>query len=145
MARKILDIENFDNVQKTVNADSPDINLAEIIDKYYEANKIKSVQEKIVKANSNIIKEQLAAKKLTEFSSGKHTARLSKTETIEYDEIKLLKLAKELPGDLSSQIVENVEVVNLEKLERLIIEGKLDTKQFKDAEVVKTTTKLYVK
>lgn len=144
MARK-LDIENFDNVQKTVNADSPEINLAEIIDKYYEANKEKKLQETIVKTNGEIIKKQLTTKKLTEFNSGKHTAKLSTSESIEYDEIKLLKLAKELPSDLSSQIVESVEVVNLEKLERLIIEGKLDTKQFKDAEVVKTTTKLYVK
>lgn len=144
MARK-LDIENFDNVQKTVNADSPDINLAEIIDKYYEANKIKGEQEKIVKANSNIIKEQLAAKNLNEFSSGKHTAKLSKSESIEYDEVKLLKLAKGLPTELASQIVESIEVVNLEKLERLIIEGKLETKQFADAEVRKTVTKLYVK
>ena len=144
MARK-LDIENFGNVQKTVSADSPEINLADIIDKYYEANKIKKEQDGIVKANSEIIKAQLKAKGLTEFNSGNHTAKISSSESVEYDEIILLKLAKNLPSELSSQIVETVEVVNLEKLERLIIEGKLETKQFKDAEVKKITTKLFVK
>lgn len=130
---------------KTVNADSSEINLSKIIDEYFEANKIKNAQDKIVKTNGAIIKEQLAAKGLKEFQSDNHKASLSTSESIEYDETILLKLSKELPAEISSQIVETIEVVNLEKLERLIIEGKLDTKQFKDAEVRKVTTKLYVK
>ena len=117
MARK-LDIGNFENVQKTVNADSPEIDLAKVIDDYYEANKIKKTQEGIVKANGDIIKTQLEAKQLTEFKSANHTAKISISESIEYDEVKLLKLAKDLPKKLSSQLVESIEVVNMEKLER---------------------------
>lgn len=133
------------NTQKTVNADSPEINLSKIIDDYFEANKIKKEQDNIVKTNGNIIKEQLAARGITEFNSGAHKASISKSETIEYDEIKLLKLVKELPDDLQEQLVEKIEIVNMEKLERLVIEGKIETKQFQDAEVRKITSKLYVK
>lgn len=129
----------------SVKPDDTEVNLDKVIDDYFEANKEKKVQESIVKANGEIIKKQLDAKKLTEYNSGKHTAKISKNESIEYDDEKLLKLAKELPSELSSQIIQTIEVVNMEKLERLVIEGKLDTKQFKDAEVKKTTTKLYVK
>lgn len=137
-------VMNLD-IQKTVNADSSEINLDKIIDDYFEANKEKKVQESIVKANGEIIKAQLNAKGLKEFQGKNHKASISTSESIEYDEDKLLKLAKELPDDLSSQVIQTIEVVNLEKLERLVIEGKLDTKQFKDAEVKKSVTRLYVK
>lgn len=129
----------------SVKPDDKEVNLDKVIDDYFQANKLKQEQEKIVKANGEIIKNQLNAKKLTEYNSGKHIAKINKSESIEYDDEKLLKLAKELPSELSSQIIQTIEVVNMEKLERLVIEGKLDTKQFKDAEVKKTITKLYVK
>lgn len=126
-------------------ADSKQVDLDKIIDEYFIANKEKKVQDSIVKTNGEIIKSQLKEKGLNEFQGKNHKASITKSESIEYDEEKLLKLAKELPDDLSSQLVQKVEVVNLEKLERLIIEGKLEPKQFQDAEVRKTTIKLYVK
>lgn len=120
-------------------------NLDTLIDEYFEANKIKLEKDKIVKANGTKIKDELASKGIDEYSSNNHTAKLSVSTSMEYDDEKLLKIIKSLPSELSSKLIDTVEIVNLEKFERLIITGEIKATQFKDAEVEKKTTRLLIK
>ena len=121
------------------------LNIADTIDQYFDANSNKKDADKIVKALAPIIKKYLQDNKLTEFRSNNHTAKITSTQSISYDEIKLLSIIKDLPKELQEGLVDKIEVVNMTALERAIIENKLDVTTFKDAEVTSVTTKLFVK
>ena len=143
MAR-VLGVSTVAETKKS-ESDTKELDIKKLVDDYFTFNSEKKKYTDLTKVNGEKIKNYLTKNKLTEFDSGKHKASISSSDSIEYDDEKLLKLVKALPEDISSQIIQTVEVVNLEKLERLLVEGKITTKQFSDAEVTKTTVKLYVK
>lgn len=120
-------------------------NINGYIDSYYQGKKdektIKDTNEKIGAG----IKKYLVDNKLTEYSGENHKVSITTSEQVSYDDTTLLKLAKDLPQDIQDELIDKIEIVNLDKLERLLIENKVSAEQFKDAEVVKTTVKLYVK
>lgn len=142
MAR-VLGINNVNQEQKK--KEPEEVELGKVIDDYFEFNSNKNKYDKLAKEKATIIKDTLKQKGLNEFSSGNHKATISTSTNIEYNDEILLKLVKALPEELSSQLIQKIEVVNLEKFERLLIEGKINAKQFVDAEETKTTVKLYVK
>lgn len=121
------------------------ISIEEIIDEYFDNNTKKNAADKIVKALSTQIKKYLGDKNLTSYKGKNHTATLSSSESVSYDEIKLITIIKSLPEELQEGLIDKIEVVNMTALERAIIENKLDVKQFVDAEQHKITTKLFVK
>lgn len=120
-------------------------NINGYIDSYYQGKKdektIKDTNEKIGVG----LKKYLVDNKLTEYSGENHKVSITTSEQVSYDDTTLLKLAKDLPQNIQDELIDKIEVVNLDKLERLLIENKVSAEQFKDAEVVKTTVKLYVK
>lgn len=143
MAR-VLGVSTVAETNKS-ESDSKELDINKLVDDYFVYNAEKKKYTDLTKVNGEKIKEYLTKNKLTEIDSGKHKANISSSDSVEYDDEKLLKLVKALPEDISSQIIQTVEVVNLEKFERLLVEGKITAKQFSDAEVIKTTVRLYIK
>lgn len=143
MAR-VLGVSTVAETKKS-ESDVKELDINKLVDDYFTYNTEKKKYTDLTKTNGEKIKEYLVKNKLTEVNSSKHKASISSSDSVEYDDEKLLKLVKALPEDISSQIIQTVEVVNLEKFERLLVEGKITAKQFSDAEVTKTTVKLYVK
>ena len=121
------------------------IDIEKCIDDYAKAKQDEKDVKARVSVNGDNIKKWLKVNNITEYQGKNHKVSVSVSESISYDDTILLKVARTLPDDIKSQLIERIEVVNMEKLERLVVEGKLDTSKFKDAEVVKTTTRLLIK
>ena len=119
-------------------------NLELLVNEYFEANTKKKDAEKITKTNGEKIKKILLDLGKTEYK-GKHTATVRSDESVGYDDEKLLELVCNLPEEIKNQIIKTVQVVDMNALERAIIENKVDIKDLKDAEVRKVSVKLFVK
>lgn len=134
MPRKIL--ENQNNQVE-------DINI--LIDNYFKANAQKKEVEKVCKQTGDSIKKYLNDNNLTQFEGTNHNVKLSVSETVSYDDVKLLEIVKSLPEDYQARLIDTIQVVNVEKLEREIIQNNLKVEQFKDAEEKKQVTRLLIK
>ena len=121
------------------------IDIEESIENYAKAKEDEKDVKARVSLNGENIKKWLKDNNKSEYQGKNHKVSVSTSESVSYDDTALLKIARTLPEDIQEQLIEKIEVVNMEKLERLVVEGKLDITKFKDAEVVKTTTKLYCK
>lgn len=135
MPRKILEEELESDVT----------NIDSLINSYFIANKEKKDAEAITKEKGELIKKYLKENGLKEYEGTEHIAKITTSESISYDDVKLLELVKTLPKEYQDRLVDTVQVVNVEKLEREIIQNNLKVEQFKEAEEKKVTVKLYVK
>ena len=119
--------------------------LDNCINAYYDANTAKKKYETTAKENSNRIKEILNERNLTSYQGTKHSAKLSISTSVSFDTVKLLAIVKTLPAEYQDRLIDKVEYVNVDKLEREIIQGNLKADSFNDAKIETSVTKLYVK
>jgi len=119
--------------------------IEDVITKFYEANTIKLENDKKVKAYGEQIKNYFSENNLEVFKAGDVTAKVSMIEKISFDDEKLMQSVKKLPQEYQARLINTVETINEEALERLIVSKELNYDLFKEAEIKKITPRLLVK
>lgn len=118
--------------------------ISSVVENYYKANQTKLSADKEVKKYGADIKSYLDATKSNNYQDDNFIVKITESESLSYDEIGLLEAVKKLPTEYQQRLIDTVQVVNMNALERLIASGELSPNLFTSAEVRKVTKKLYV-
>ena len=92
-----------------------------------EADELK----KITEAQNKQIKELMAEGKINSYEAGGYVASVSTTEKSSFNMTKLITVVKEHP-ELASQVIKTQEYVDMDALESLIYNGKVNTETLLD-------------
>ena len=119
--------------------------LDDLVNEYFFANTNKNTYTKLAKEKNEQIKQLMTINQLKEFEGSQHKVKLSESQSISYDDEKLLTLVERMPEEIKNEIIEIVPTVNMQKLERAIIENKINVESLKDAQITSVVTKLTIK
>lgn len=123
-------------------------NLNELVARYGKTNTEMKLLKKSADEDNKEIKNIMSSTGLSEYEAGGYKAKYSVTKSENFDEEKLVKKLKDYNfGGKSAHeagLIDYVPVVNMEKLEDFIYDGKINAAQLADCKVVKETPRLTI-
>ena len=131
-------VEAQDENPPVANQDS----LAQLIDNFGYYNELKKTNGKIAEELNSKIKEEFSNQNITDYEGEKYSAKISVQTNVKFDEEKLLAIVDSLPHDYRSRLIMTKRVVDIELLERMIVNNEIQANIFQPAQVTNTVTKL---
>lgn len=145
MARKIIKTDEIEIKKEENQQENQEVDLSVLIDDYGHYNDLKKTNEKIANELNAKIKDEFSIRNISDYDGNNYSAKLSVRQKFSFDEERLLHIVKSLPLDYRTRLIYTKELVDIELLERMIINGEISPELFVDAQVVTTTYSLISK
>lgn len=115
--------------------------LGELVERYYNLKSEMDSYKKQVDTDNLEIKKIMSSANLNDFGVNDLVAHYKVITTENFDEVKLLKLLKQLG---ITRCIKTKEYVDMDVLEDCIYNGELDAVELQDCKIVKTQERLIV-
>jgi hypothetical protein len=148
MARKLIGFETGKEETTLLEVDCPKIYntdeelLNEVVPRYVKNKEKLNELTKSCDADNKVIKKVLLNSKKNEHSTKKGSVTISSYDKVSFDENALINVLTDLK---LKGIIKTKQYVDMDALERAIVEKKLDAKEISKCQIIKTIVNLNIK